>query len=329
MIRNTPSNLPTSDSTHWANMREAGTLLGLRFLYGLHALFGRSLFKLVLVFVGAYFVVTRREHRRASKEYLATHYHHFPEQWSSAPGLRQTYQHFCEFGETILDKLLAWKTDISEDSFHVINQQAIDEVLKDSRGQLIIGTHLGNLEYCRGFMCKNQNKIINILIHDRHSANFARIMESVNPESRLNIYQVDEMDIVMILNLKAKIDAGEWLFIAGDRIPLEGHHRIVSVDFLGRQASLPIGPYQLAKTLGCPVKLMFAYRQNRKVTVDLLPFCDKLDLPRDTRLDKCQHFAQLFATELERHCEEVPFQWFNFYDFWALPAPAKFEKPKG
>ena len=312
----------TVPTTHWAKMREAGTSLGLRFLYWLNRVFGRRAFSFILHFVSVYFVITRAEYRRASRDYLHTHYTFFPNQWSQAPNLKSTFKHFRAFGETILDKALAWSTEITEEDFHVINRQAIDDVLNDERGQLIVGTHLGNLEYCRGFM-RNSSKVINILIHDRHSANFVRVMASLNPASRLNIFQVDEMDIAMILTLKARVDAGEWLFIAGDRIPVEGYQRTVPVQFMGRDAFLPVGPYQLANTLGCPVKLMFAYRRYNKITVDLVPFADKLTLERGNRNQQIMEFAQRFASELENQCEAVPYQWFNFYDFWSLPDPSR------
>ncbi|MFK7859942.1 MAG: hypothetical protein AB8B64_14025 [Granulosicoccus sp.] len=308
--------------THWAKMRESGTLFGLKLLYRVHRIFGRGFFTFILLFVSAYFVLTRPEYRRASKDYLHTHSVFFPRHWSKPPDLANTFMHFREFGEAIMDKALAWSTEITEEAFSIVNQQAIDDLLDDERGQLIVGTHLGNLEYCRGFMRDNNNKIINILTYDRHSANFAKAMEAVNPASRLNIYQVDEMDVSMILTLKSRIDEGEWLFIAGDRIPVEGHHRTVNVSFMGRPTALPVGPYQLANTLGCPVKLMFAYRQHKKITVDVIPFADKLTLDRKTRSSQIEQFAQAFANELEKQCESVPYQWFNFYDFWALPEPS-------
>lgn len=309
----------TIPSTHWARMRETGTLLGLRFLYRINQVFGRWVFTFILFFVSGYFVMTRPEFRRASQDYLRTHFVFFPDRWSRVPGLKNTFDHFRSFGEAILDKALAWSTHITEESFHFVNRDAIDDILDDDRGQLIVGTHLGNLEYCRGFMRDNNSKIINILTYDRHSANFARAMEAINPASRLNIFQVDELDVPMILTLKARIDNGEWLFIAGDRIPVDGYQRTVNVNFMGRTTALPIGPYLLANTLACPVKLMFAYRQNKKITVDLIPFADTIALDRKSRNIQIQQFAQQFAFELEKQCEAVPYQWFNFYDFWALP----------
>lgn len=307
------------DTEHWARMRESGTLFGMRILYRLNQMFGRRAFTFILCFVSAYFVLTRAEYRRSSRDYLNTHFAFFPHQWPQPPGLASTFNHFRAFGEATMDKALAWSSSVGEDIFHVVDRGAIDDILSDERGQLIIGTHLGNLEYCRGFMRDNNNKVINILTYDRHSANFARGMESLNPASRLNIYQVDEMDVSMILTLKARIDDGEWLFIAGDRIPVDGHLRTVNVNFMDRVTALPMGPYLLANTLGCPVKLMFAYRQKQKITVDLVAFTDRLILTRKNRNEQIQQFAQRFATELQQQCEAVPYQWFNFYDFWAQP----------
>jgi predicted LPLAT superfamily acyltransferase len=44
----------------------------------------------------------------------------------------------------------------------------------------------------------------------------------------------------------------ELISIAGDRVPLKGENTI-PVNFLGAQANLPVGPYLLARALGCPL----------------------------------------------------------------------------
>jgi len=286
---------PSNDAKkkqHWARMKESGTLTGLNFLFTTYRLLGRRAFQFISIFVSLYFFLARREQRRASRDYLKTHADFFPSNWPRPPGVAHTVLHFWYFGEAILD---------------------------DKRGQLIIGTHFGNLEYCRGFMMNNKEKVINILIYDRHAANFAAAMEQISPASRLNIYQVDELDIDQIFKLKSKVESGEWLFIAGDRSPVKGNHHTALVSFLGRDAAFPIGPYLLARTLGCPVKLMFAYRKADKVVFDLVPFADKIELSARNRKKSTTNYARQFAFELEKRCKHAPFQWFNFYDFWADP----------
>ncbi|NVK56211.1 MAG: acyltransferase [Alteromonadaceae bacterium] len=306
---------------HWSQTNEAGTLAGMRFVYFLYRVFGRWIFTLIMYPVALYFVLCRADQRKASLKYLRAHYLSCPEMWSGKPNYWHVLVHFHRFAEVILDKILGWMDEIKESDFALTSPAAVEKLLNDSRGQLIIGSHFGNLEFCRGFMHRynHHNKIINILLYDKHAGNFVKMMQSQSDASRMNIFQVDEFDVTTIMMLKEKVDAGEWVFIAGDRIPLSGINRTVNVNFLGAKAPLPIGPYMLAKALGCPVKLMFAYRSpkvSHKVLFDVSELCDKLIINRKSREQDLTGYAQQFADKLEEHCLESPYQFFNFYDFW-------------
>lgn len=304
---------------HWVSFKEAGTLYGMQFLLLVYKIFGRKIFSIVIYPVSLYFVIFRGTARRASMQYLHALYLSENSLWKKPPTLFYSILHFKQFAEAILDKLLAWVIILSEEDFDLENPALIDDIMTDPRGQLVIGSHFGNLEFCRGFMQRYKNKVINVLVYDKHSANFVAMMNKMNPDSRLNVYQVDEFDVQTMLLLKSKTDKGEWVFIAGDRIPLAGWQHTVNVKFLGKQAALPIGGYILAKALECPVKFMFAYRKNSddKVHFSIYKLSDKLNFTRNKRKEKIQQYAQIFANELERHCRQAPYQWFNFYDFWA------------
>lgn len=302
---------------HWSTLREAGTLKGLMFLLAVHRLFGRKLFSFFLVFVVIYFFVFLPRARKSSLEYLRRHHRYFPGQWQKKPGYIEVIKHIFTFGQSILDKLLAWSTPLSEDEFIISDRPALDAFMQQENGQLIIGSHIGNLEYCRGFVERYKNKTINALVYDQHSANFVNAMQQLNSESRINIYQVTTLDIPTILQLKTKIEEGEWLFIAGDRIPLTGEQRTVPADFLGAKANLPIGPYMLAKLLQCEVQLMFSYRKGKKVVFERVAFADKITLSRGQSDQALLDYAQRFATALEEQVQNAPYQWFNFYPYWA------------
>lgn len=302
---------------HWASLKEAGTYRGLLFLLWVHKTFGRGIFGIILYPVMTYFYLFRSVSRKASQDFLATHYAKYPDKWDRPPRAFDVIKHQYAFAQSILDKILAWSSDMNEEEFIIANEAELKAFLSQSNGQLIIGSHLGNLEYCRGFVHRYKNKVINALVYDQHSANFVNMLQSINPDSRIHIYQVDALDIPTILTLKNKIEAGEWLFIAGDRIPLSGDARTVPVDFINRKAQLPIGPYMLAKVLACEVKLMFSYRVDKKVYFEMVPFADKVVLSRKNSEQDLQKYAQQFATELERQCKNAPLQWFNFYPYWA------------
>ena len=312
MMQNSPS-----PNTHWASLQESGTLRGILFLLWLQRVFGRGFFNLALYPVMLYFFLVNRRARAASYEFLRIHAHQYPAYWQGkTPGYTDVFRHMYAFGQCILDKLLAWSTPISEQDFAIANEPLLADFMAKSSGQLIIGSHLGNLEYCRGFMQRYKAKTINALVYDQHSANFVNAMQRINPESRIHIYQVNELDIPLILQLKTKIEHGEWLFIAGDRIPLSGEARTTSVDFFGRPAQFPIGPYMLAKVLQCEVQLMFSYRQNAKIYFELVPFAEKVSLPRNNSDKQLQAYAQQYAAALEQQAARAPLQWFNFYPYW-------------
>jgi len=312
--------MSTNKTVHWSSLKEAGTLFGLQFLRVIHWVFGRWLVSIMLLPTVAYFMLFRPSSRKSSQAYLQNHYAVYPEMWVQKPRLIDTAKHFYVFAQTVVDKLLSWFVDIDVDQFVIEHPERIEELMNDTRGQLIIGSHMGNLEYCRGFMQRYRSKVINILVHDKHSENYNTLMQQLNPDSRLNVFQVAEFDISTMLKVKAKIDAGEWVFIAGDRSPLSGQERTVSVQFLGKEAQLPIGPYMLAKGLACPVKLMFSYcdytSKDQRVHFEVVSFAEKITLDRKEREQGLQQYAQSFATSLQAQCAKAPLQWFNFYDFW-------------
>ena len=313
----------SAQQDHWSRTQEAGTLIGMRFLYLIHRVFGRWVFSLLMYPVSFYFVLFRPKQRRASLQFLSAHYYKNAGFWRVKPNVFHVLRHFKSFADVILEKLLGWIINIEESDFYLVDPIAVEKLLSDSRGQLIIGSHFGNLEFCRGFVQRDKGKTINILVFEKHAGNFVRMMQKNHPNSRVNVFQVDELNISSILTLKEKINAGEWVFIAGDRIPLSGLKSVVSVEFYGRQACIPIGPYMFAKALACPVSYMFAYRspaRENKIVFDVVTVSEKLTVSNRSAIDDLRFFAQRYATKLEEHSAQAPYEWFNFYDFWADPA---------
>ncbi|MFT5419921.1 MAG: putative LPLAT superfamily acyltransferase, partial [Candidatus Endobugula sp.] len=276
--------------THWSALRESGSVGGLRFLLWVYQIFGRKLYSMFLYPTALYFLIMKPVARRASLQFLQKHYQQYPHYWSKKPGHWHVFKHIISFAQSILDKGIAWSNAINEDEFDIASPELVNTILNDPRGQLIIGSHLGNLEYCRGFMqsSSNHQKTINVLLYDKHAANFVKIMKQLNPQSRVNVFQVSDIDIPTTLLLKNKIANGEWVFIAGDRVPINDNDRTVPVNFYGESAPLPIGPYLFAKAMQCPVKLMFSFRQQQKVHFEIIDFADQVLIPRNTRQESIQ-----------------------------------------
>ena len=98
---------------------------------------------------------------------------------------------------------------------------------------------------------------------------------------------------------------------------LEDDRRVLC-EFLGADAPLPQGPFELAALLGAPVVLFSGvYDAGRRYRLRFELFCDRVVLPRDDRPAALKAWCQRYADWLAANCRAAPYNWFNFYDFWA------------
>jgi predicted LPLAT superfamily acyltransferase len=152
-------------------------------------------------------------------------------------------------------------------------------------------------------------------VHTAHAENFNRVMQSVNPNQRITLIEVTELDPAVAIRLKQKLAAGELIVITGDRIPVAST-RVSVAPFLGRPARFPQGPWILAALLKCPVYTLICLADDKRFHVYLESLSDRVCLGRGSREADLQRYVREFSTRLERFCEIAPLQWFNFFPFW-------------
>ena len=315
-------------SGHWARLAERGTSWGIKSVYLTCQVLGPRAARLLLMPVVAYFFLSGAAARRASHDYLLRLHRHcgvLPE-LASEPGWRDTLRHFLRFSSAALDKVLAWRgADLSR-RVNAADLAALDTAARRVRGALVIGSHFGNLEMCRALATHAGHRRINAVVHSAHAAKFAAMLARSNPEAGFKLLQVNDFGADTAILLREKIDAGEWLVIVGDRTPVAENGRVVSASFLGAPALFSQGPYILAHLLQCPVYLLACFRDpgSQDYRIVFEAFAESVILPRRGREAAIAELAQRYASWLERQCRRAPFEWFNFYDFWAPGAvPAK------
>lgn len=304
---------------HWADINEATSVLGIKFLFAVYRLLGRPVFYLFLMPVIVYYFCFQGRARRASRDFLSR-----VQALGCIPADANlswwSLRHFYCFGVSLLDKLAAWSGGVKGGYVRTQQYEEFLDYLKGGRGALLIASHLGNLEVSRIMAGGHKRAKLNILVHTKHAEKFNRIMRDVDEESCMNLLQVTEITPATAVMLSEKIEAGEVVVIAGDRTPVGGGGRHSIVDFLGAPAVFPQGPYILASLLRCPVYTIFCVRDRGGYNIAIEPFADSIRLSRKTRDAELQHWSQSFADWLEELALRYPLQWFNFYDFWWLPA---------
>ena len=298
---------------HWADHKERGsfrlmklTALGVKLL-------GRRVLSPVLYAIVLYFFLFGARARRSIWLYqqrLA--------EWSGRDELRPTrwrvFGQFMAFADALLDKLDVWNGRLKIEDIEIVDPAQLRNQLRGERGQMLVGAHLGNLEVCRALAELGEQVTMNVLVHTRHAEQFNRLLGEAGA-SHLRLIQVSELNPAVMLQLNQRLENGEWLAIAGDRVPLHGG-RNVEVDFLGHPALFPQGPWLLAGLLKCPVNLMFCLKHEGRYRVILEPFTDAVLWRRSDREQVIAHWATRYAERLGHYCLEAPQQWFNFYPFW-------------
>ncbi|GAM78140.1 glycosyl transferase [Vibrio ishigakensis] len=210
-------------------------------MLAIYSLFGRKVFNLLLKPVIRYYHLKGSDAKQASETYLNRLRHFANRQGISLPEKIDSYHHLLSFGQTMLDKLAAWKGDFNVNNLTIHGQNLVQRQIDTKQGAVIVGSHLGNIELCRALSRRHTNVKINALVFTEHAERFNSVMKAVNPSSELNLIQVNSMGPETAIVLQQKIEQGEWIVIVGDRTSTSKESRAVWADFLGHPAPFPQG----------------------------------------------------------------------------------------
>jgi predicted LPLAT superfamily acyltransferase len=245
-------------------------------------------------------------------------------------------RHIVSFSLNLVEKLQSWggKFQFKNILFHNDDIEELRRELEGGKGVFLITSHLGNIELLRGLASFNRTGVsreipVTAVIDMKVSENFSRMLKELNPQSDFDIINAGEIGPHTAIMLEEKLAAGGMVTIAGDRTAANAGSNTVSknlmIPFLGEDAPFSPGIFYMAVLMKAPVYFVFALRRG---DLSVLPEYDmhvhksriSLECSRKERLTHSSLLAQSFAELLESYCKETPFQWYNFYDFWAKEA---------
>ena len=301
-------------TTMWNQQQEKGSFKLLRFMLWCYQTLGRGFFQFILSIVIWWYWLFAQTARRHSTEYLQR-LHQFAgvdSPFQVAPTSWSSYQHLYQFGESILDKIAGWNGDIPEQELCLYGHEHFRRYYQ--KGAIIIVSHFGNIELLRAVK-SDHVQVVNVLVYRKHAQQFNEFLKSINPKAAVRLISVDDLGMDTAFELQQCLDAGEWVVIAADRIPLDSK-RQQTLPFLGEQADWPEGAWLLAHLLEAPVLACFCYPKAQHIEVHIHLLAENLNLPRKNRGEILKQYMQSYVSLVEQHCLRAPYQWFNFYNFW-------------
>lgn len=317
VLKNKPSykNLQfPKETVYWASLDERGSLIGLFLLAGCYRLLGKRICSIIGIPVVLFHYGRGKVQREASQTYLHRILKH--RNPSRTPEFKDSFRHYMAFFDMALDKFSAWIGHLTYDQIQFKGEMDFKKLMAPKKGGMLLVSHLGNMDFCRAAALTEHRSRLHVLFHTKNSQRFNRLLQAFNPLSNVNILEVTEIGPDTVLFLKERIEQGDWVVMAGDRVPVTKSTRVCSVPFLDKEAPFSQGPYILGALLDCPVYTAFAMREGQNYHVYLDKFADKISLTRATREADIKVYATQYARVLEKYAIKYPYQWFNFFDFW-------------
>ena len=305
--------LPKDKEKHWSKTEERGSAFGIMFLFYSFKIFGSTICKILMLPVLLYFYLFNGRARKNVAQFLKQCDDYFDTDISSQ---RSVFQVFINFGFGIIDRLSAWQGRFEKLKLHKTNNQVFLDMREKQQGGLIIISHLGNFEISRIASAKNKGAKFNVFMHTKNAKKITQALEKINPGYASSLIQGDGLNMKTAIELKEKVEQGEFVVIAGDRTPVVNELAVTEVTFMGRKAQLPVGPYVLAKVLDCPILTLFCTHTESGYHVQFSQLTEAIQFNKTNRADVIQQHAQLYADQLEQAVKTAPLQWYNFHDFW-------------
>ena len=300
----------------WTADKERSNLWTLRLMRWIAVAAGRPVARLVLHPITLYFLLANGKARRASLNYLVRVLGR-PVGWGDA------YRHIHRFASTILDRVYFLQERF--DQFEVTDHggATLHAQLARGEGVMLVGAHIGSFEALRA-TAQGRGVPIAMLMYEENARLINATLAAVAPNVQLHTIALGKPGAM--LQLRRWLDDGGLAGLLADRtLPGQSDRsRTLWLDFLGQPARFSDGPFRLAALLRRPVVFMAGiYHGGNRYELRFVELADFRTAAETRGLDldtRVREAMQRYVTLLETLCRESPYNWFNFFDFWATDA---------
>lgn len=288
----------------WRRQAERGSLALMRALTRFALLFGRRAAQAFLPPICLYFIVFSGPARRASRAYLAR-------VLPQPPKFRDIYRHYLTFATTILDRVFWLSGRVDDYALELHGIECVESAMRAGDGCLLIGAHFGSFELTRVLARDMPDMPIDVLMHPHNARKIGAAIRAVDDVTERNVIVLGERDTM--LRVRDALRAGHGVGLLADR----SMHAtdLCACSFLGAPAAFARGPFKLAAALPVPAILFHSvWLGARRYRVEFVPMAVARDAAGGIDVDAS---VRAYARWLESACRGAPYNWFNFYDFWA------------
>lgn len=306
------SRAPPVQASGWTRQRERSHFWALRLMRWIALSAGRRVARWVLHPITLYFLATSGSARRESQRFL-TRALRRNAHW------RDVYRHLHAFACTVLDRVYFLQGRHELFDVRVTGAQAVQSAVTHGAGALLVGAHMGSFEVLRALGDRNGLRVA-MVMYEQNARLINATLAAIAPHAALHTIRLGRVDAM--LELRQWLDEGGVAGLLADRtLPgASGRSHTHCLPFLGQAARFSDGPFRLAALLRRPMVFMAGlYLGDNRYEIRFVELADFSQRPENGTSND-EHIAlalQRYVATVEALCLEVPYNWFNFFDFWA------------
>jgi predicted LPLAT superfamily acyltransferase len=306
-----PSAAGARNRADWVDRPERGSVWMLKGMIWVSRRLGRRVARVILYITAAYFFVSAPTARRHARRYLRR-------ALGREPGPADRFRQLFAFASSIHDRLFFMDGRFDEFDITVEGETLVREVLTEGHGACLVGAHLGSFEVVRSLGVRQPGLAVAMLMYEDQARRVSTILEAVDPALRPEIIALGRIDAM--ITARMRLDQGALIGIMGDRTL--ANEPGLAVNFLGRTAQLPLGPFRAAALFRrCVILILGLYLGGKRYHIVFEPLADFSHVDAGGRAAVIEQAVRRYAERVEYYCRRYPYNWFNFLDFWAEDPP--------
>lgn len=291
----------------WLLRRERGSLPLIKLGVWIALRIGRRAARAFLYPICLYFLCSSSAATRSSREYLQR-------VLGRQPRLRDFFNHYLTFASCVLDRVFLLNEQSDAFDIRIYGEEIVREIERRGDGCILVGAHFGSFEVARAVGRRRRDLSISLLMYEENAQKIRAALAAVNPRLAMEVIGLGRLD--SLITVAERLQRGHFIGMLADR-NVDGKD-LVRYPFLGAAAAFPRGPFRVAMLLQRPMVMMIGvYRGGRRYDV----YFETLAEASATRPQNSEAWLDTtmrrYVSCLEKHCRAAPFNWFNFYDFWA------------
>jgi predicted LPLAT superfamily acyltransferase len=268
---------------------------------------GRRAGRVALHVIAAYFFLFAPRARRVSLVYLRR-------ALGRRPTARDRFRQVMAFATTIHDRVYLLNDRFELFDLTVAGEDLMREEIRAGSGAFLVGAHFGSFEVTRAAGRRQRGLRVAMMAYETNARKINAHLAAINPALAGSTVALGSLDAM--LKVRGLLDEGVFVGMLADRTP--GGEATEVVEFLGAPARFPTGPMRLAALLGRQVIMMVGvYCGGNRYRVMFEAVADFSLVGRGEREEAIRAAVVRYAGRLESYCREYPYNWFNFFDFWA------------